>query len=115
MTKATQQKFYQLLGENIRHARKTVNLKQDALASYLGLSRASVINIEKGRQHPPLHQLNDIARILKVDISSLIPKISDPDLTSKVNWEKIIIKSVKGNEQAGDKLRGFLNELNSIK
>lgn len=115
MTKAAQERFYQLLGVRIRDARKSAGLKQEALASYLELSRVSIVNIEKGRQHPSVHLLIDLARVLNVEFCSLIPEQPLQDSTVKANWKKIVVKKVKGNKQAGEKLLGFLNELNSSK
>ena len=115
MNKTAQEKFYKQLGERIKAARIASALKQEALASYLELSRASVINIEKGRQHPPLHLLSDIARTLKVDIASLFPDIQEHDSSKKSNWEKLINKKIKNSKQAGNKILGFVTELNSAK
>jgi len=115
MIKQDQEKFYQLLGTRIRDARKLAGLKQEALASYLDLTRASVVNIEKGRQHPPLHLLYDISKILKVELCSLIPELMVADGKSKANWEKIVVKKMKGDKQAREKLLGFLQEINVTK
>jgi transcriptional regulator with XRE-family HTH domain len=65
--------FYEELGENIRNHRKRRKLSQDELAKLVSLTRTSLTNIEKGRQHPPVHTLCDIADQLKVDVSELIP------------------------------------------
>src|SRR5690348_8027233 len=86
MTKPAQEKFYQLLGNKIRDARKAAGFKQEAFASYLELSRASVVNIEKGRQHPPLHLISDIAKILNVELCSLIPEQPSQDTKTKTSW-----------------------------
>jgi len=39
----------------------------------LGMSRVSMVNIEAGRQHPPVHVLWDIAQELDVELASLLP------------------------------------------
>lgn len=73
--RASQQtKFYDELGANIQKHRKGRDLSQDALAKLVGLTRTSLTNIEKGRQHPPLHTLCEIAEQLKVDVSELLPR-----------------------------------------
>ena len=68
--------LYQAVGSRVREGRKrlTPSLSQDKLARLLGISRASVVNIEAGRQHAPLHLLWQIAEVLKVDIINLIPQ-----------------------------------------
>src|SRR5271169_4349163 len=65
--------FYQQLGAQIRKFRKHQKLSQDVLAKLVGLARTSLTNIERGRQHPPLHTLSEIVAHLKVDISDLLP------------------------------------------
>jgi transcriptional regulator with XRE-family HTH domain len=70
-----EQVFYNIVGERIRTARKRRNprVSQLQLADELRISRASVVNIEAGRQHTPLHMLWLIADALGVDLGSLIP------------------------------------------
>jgi transcriptional regulator with XRE-family HTH domain len=71
--------LYRAVGENIRNARgrSTPRLSQEKLAKRLGISRASVVNIEAGRQHAPLHLLWRIAHILDKDLVMLIPRRAD--------------------------------------
>ena len=57
--------FYPQLGENIRKYRKDRHLSQERLANLVGLTRTSLTNIEKGRQHPPLHTLCEIIEQLQ--------------------------------------------------
>lgn len=54
--------LYRLLGSRIRDVRRAAGLTQAELASAMSLSRTSVTNIEKGRQHLLIHSLFDIAR-----------------------------------------------------
>ncbi len=94
-----QQRLYQLLGENIKGHRIQRQLTQEQLANEIDLTRTSVVNIEQGRQHPPLHLLLDIAKVLKVTIEALIPTESaimtgtvlDADTLKNVS-EKDIVK-----------------------
>jgi transcriptional regulator with XRE-family HTH domain len=75
METADQEALYRAVGERIRQARvgQPEKLSQAALADRLGVSRASVVNIEAGRQHAPLHLLWKVAQQLHVELSSLIP------------------------------------------
>src|SRR5438128_1981431 len=66
--------FYQQLGANIRKYRVLNKLSQDELSKLVGLTRTSLTNIEKGRQHPPLHTFCEIVEQLKVDIWDLLPR-----------------------------------------
>lgn len=43
-------------------------MSQEELAEKLDLSRASIVNIEKGRQHASLHLLIDLGRIFNVSL-----------------------------------------------
>jgi transcriptional regulator with XRE-family HTH domain len=69
-----QSTFYRQLGKNIQRCRKDRDLSQERLASLVGLTRTSLTNIEKGRQHPPLHTLCEIIEHLQVDIVDLLPR-----------------------------------------
>ncbi len=61
--------FYSKIGSNIKAAREKREMKQHVLADMLGLSRASVVNIEKGRQHVTMHTLWQIATLLNSNFS----------------------------------------------
>ena len=71
--------LYQLTGANIRAARErsVPRMSQAALAKIVKLTRASVVNIEAGRQRAPLHVLWQIAIALGTEVSALVPRISD--------------------------------------
>jgi DNA-binding XRE family transcriptional regulator len=68
--------LYPAVGRKIRSARdrSTPRLSQDNLAKRLGISRASIVNIEAGRQHAPLDLLWKIAQILELELTMLIPQ-----------------------------------------
>jgi transcriptional regulator with XRE-family HTH domain len=65
--------LYCELGRKIRSVRERKRLTQGELAKRLGISRASVVNIEAGRQHTPLHLLWKLAEMLGTELTSLIP------------------------------------------
>jgi DNA-binding XRE family transcriptional regulator len=79
MENADEEALYRAVGERIRTARERqpVRLSQDALAKKLEISRASIVNIEAGRQHAPLYLLWKIAKHLDVELLSLIPSAAD--------------------------------------
>jgi transcriptional regulator with XRE-family HTH domain len=68
--------LYQLVGERIRRRRERLSprMSQAKLAQRLGVSRASVVNIEAGRQHAPLHVLWRIAEELDTEVALLLPR-----------------------------------------
>jgi DNA-binding XRE family transcriptional regulator len=67
--------LYRLVGGKIREAReRTVpRISQRKLADALKVSRATIVNVEAGRQHAPLHLLWDIATELGTEISAILP------------------------------------------
>lgn len=79
MDNADEEALYRAVGERIRTARErqTARLSQAALAKNLEISRASIVNIEAGRQHAPLYLLWKIAKQLDVELLSLIPSTTD--------------------------------------
>ena len=66
--------LYGEVGRKLRQARVTQGLSQERLAQQLGISRASVVNIEAGRQRAPLHLLWQLSEALATDLSMLIPR-----------------------------------------
>lgn len=69
--------LYRLIGERIKAARKCTVFSQARLAEKLGLSRASIVNIEAGRQRAPVHILWQIAESLNTEVALLIPRQSE--------------------------------------
>ena len=70
-------RFNLRLGERIRERRHEAGLVQAQLAQMVGLSRASVTNIEAGAQAPPPYRLALIADALSVCIADLTPTLSE--------------------------------------
>ena len=91
--------LYRELGRRIRQARErnSEGLSQDALAKQLGISRASVVNIEAGRQRAPLHLLWQIAQLLETDLTSLIPR--NEELLAPAIHERIDKEMIKKIEE----------------
>ena len=73
MTEDEKSSFYKALGDNIRIARENAGLRQGAFGELIGLSRTSVVNIEKGRQHAPVHLVGAIAKVLGITYNDFIP------------------------------------------
>ncbi len=98
MTEADKERLHGIIGENIRIAREKAGLKQETLANMLDLSRASIINIEKGRQSPPLYLIWEISNLLKVPIQSFfVRQALDADASqdrSQVELEEKIVKTL---------------------
>ncbi|WP_247519282.1 helix-turn-helix domain-containing protein [Bradyrhizobium sp. 190] len=68
----------QAFGKLVRkHRERLDGMTQEKLGILVGLSRTSITNIEKGRQHVSLHQLFAIAEALEVAPSLLLPAVKD--------------------------------------
>lgn len=66
--------IYRLLGARIAMRRSELNLSQAGLALRVNMSRASVANVEAGRQRLPLHQVYRFLQALRLNnISALLP------------------------------------------
>jgi transcriptional regulator with XRE-family HTH domain len=73
---ATDDNFYLCLGQRVRHARRKAGLTQAVLAARVGLTRASVTNIEKGRQKVLAHTLWRLAGTLGVLPEDLVQEVA---------------------------------------
>lgn len=65
--------LYGLLGLRIRRRREELKLTQQALAKAVGVSRASIANVERGRHYAPVHLLLGVAEQMDCEISDLLP------------------------------------------
>ncbi|WP_207511079.1 helix-turn-helix transcriptional regulator [Longitalea luteola] len=101
--------IYNALGLRIKEEREKANYKQTTFASLLQISRASLVNIEKGRQRAPIHVVYEISRLLKLPITDLLPdlnKIMDTEVNKSIQ-QKIEKKSA-GNQDLQQKLMEFV-------
>jgi transcriptional regulator with XRE-family HTH domain len=110
--------LYAAVGRKIRAARDraTPNLSQDKLATRLGISRASIVNIEAGRQHAPLNLLWKIAELLGVELTTLIPQRAellaiDTVIELNVEMRKQIEIEAAGNAPLKKSLTNIVGKL----
>lgn len=115
MSPSDEDALYKAIGERIRRERErqTEPLSQSALARHLGVSRASVVNIEAGRQRAPLGLLWKIACQMDVELAALIPSRADmnsssnvPQLTEEMRDQ--LRKVTKGDQQLESEVSGFI-------
>jgi len=71
--------IYRRFGRLLTRRRKKAGLTQEKLATFLGLSRTSIANIERGRQPVQLHTLYSIADALDAEILDLVPALPRSD------------------------------------
>lgn len=69
------------IGNRMRIARQSKDLKQLAISERLNMSQANYSNIESGNQEIYISQLLEIANVLGVSASWLLGEDSIPDLT----------------------------------
>lgn len=76
---------YQAFGKLVRlHREGLEGMTQEKLGHLVGLSRTSITNIEKGRQHVALHQLLAIADALTARPEALLPSAGKADHPSRL-------------------------------
>ena len=69
---------YENLGKRIKGLRKSLGQTQDKMARQMGISRASLANIEAGRQQVLVHHLFAFARALQIESpSQLLPTLAE--------------------------------------
>lgn len=61
-----------ILGERLRNARSTANLTQDSAASSIGISRTTLVSIERGERRVRPHELTQLAELYKTTVSRLV-------------------------------------------
>jgi len=66
--------LYKLVGERLARLRIDRGATQGDLGTFAGLTRASIANIEKGRQRVLVHQLYLFADFLDTDVEELLPE-----------------------------------------
>lgn len=110
--------LYQVIGRRVREGRdrSTQKYSQAKLAKVLGISRASIVNIEAGRQHAPLDLLWRIANALDTELVHLIPRraeLSSSGATTELDegMLKQIKLEAKGNSNLQKSLINVVGRL----
>lgn len=99
-----EERLYSTVGKLIRIAREKVRLSQEDLSTQLGLTRTSVSNFERGKQHIQLHTLYQIADILDVPVSDLLPTVELVTVKSEIPTpeQREIIERFLGDNEIGE-------------
>jgi transcriptional regulator with XRE-family HTH domain len=80
--------IYKRIGAIIRGKRRGRNLSQEKLAARLGIKRATLANIETGRQRILAHMLYAFAEALEIKPADLLPPIP-----STTDWTVLAFSS----------------------
>ncbi len=105
----TKLNLYKELGRIIRSKRKKLKIKQEDLANQLGLSRASIVNIEQGRHKPQIHVLYELCSIFSCSPSDILPNenVMIETISKKISAElneseEYLVKKLLVNATKGD-------------
>jgi transcriptional regulator with XRE-family HTH domain len=108
LDKEQQTVFYEKVGEKIKEVRKVRNMNQDELASQLGISRVSLVNIESGKQRVPVHVLLDICESLNLTLNDLIPQTFNHDATLDNTILNKVKKETEDSPESSEKVLNFV-------
>ena len=107
--------IYSALGEAVAIRRKAIGLTQAQVAVKVGISRASIANIESGRQKVLLHQVYLFAEALKLpSIMQLLPKSlvrGENDMVVPISRSDI---SERQKAQVSDALMGMFGNSTTL-
>ena len=81
------------IGQKLKQLRKSRDLKQCEVADAIGLSRASISNIESGRRSLTLNTLKKFADFYKIDISYFELDSSKDDVIDLVERTRKIFEN----------------------
>lgn len=81
--------MYPRVGERLRQARVERGLTQEALGQAIGLTRTSVVNIERGRQKVMLHTLYAVAEALRVSLMDLLPSPTEASIEERLSSDPV--------------------------
>src|SRR6266404_2460079 len=82
----TESHLYAAFGEAVAKRRKRLEMTQAELAAKVGMSRASLANIERGRQNVLLHHAYSLASALDfVSVADLLPSMQRKNVARTVN------------------------------
>ncbi|OLE13602.1 MAG: hypothetical protein AUG89_04685 [Acidobacteria bacterium 13_1_20CM_4_56_7] len=112
------QSLYRAVGAKIRAARENSaeKISQNKLSKRLDISRASIVNIEAGRQHAPLSLLWRIAEALSVELVTLVPRraemnASDADVKLSEKVRKQIALETRGDAKLQKRLTKIVGHM----
>lgn len=109
--------FYKEIGLRIKSERIKRDISQKSLGNHLELTRASVINLEKGRHRPSIYQLIQIASFFQIDYSSLVPyeiqktRHKKTDLSKELNNNNIVTDQEKIGKSTRTAISNFLSTI----
>jgi len=118
MISVSEEIFYEQIGERIRNFRLTAGINQEVFSELLNMTRASIVNIEKGRQRPSIFLLITIAHILNIDYIDLIPvelnieRVKHEHPVQDIDFSAVVASSnVDLNERVKNSINQFMSQI----
>ena len=91
--------FHRELSERIQSERLKRKYTLEQLGNRLGLSRATINNLEKGRHRPSIYQLIQIAEFFNMKYTDLVPFDDKP---KKIQVEKVLAAQTEIDKAVSD-------------
>jgi len=116
MNQLQEQEYYYQLGINIRDARKAAGLSQGILADMVGVSRTSMVNVEKGKHRLYIHVIILIAEALNKRLDNILPSrttVKDGDKIVAATLPKIISDKSSVDSETEQAVANFFLFLNN--
>jgi DNA-binding XRE family transcriptional regulator len=86
-------KLLKFMGEVINQKRKALDITQQQLAEFVGLSRVSIMNVERGRHQLQIDVMFKICGLLKCQINELFPPVDA--INFKIQEKTVTVKKQK--------------------
>lgn len=95
--------FYALFGHAVCKAREKAGLTQAQLAEKIGVSRPSLVNIEKGRQGVLLHHGLELARVLDTPLPTLLKGAAEAARRAEIEHLELRLRELRNPPEHGPK------------
>ncbi|WP_192822772.1 helix-turn-helix domain-containing protein [Rufibacter sp. LB8] len=110
--------FFDLVGQKIKELRERAGYKQEEFGNLLGLSRSSVVNMERGRQNPSFYLIWKLSKVFDINMSYFtgenLSNSNEKNISLSITFESKISKFAENDinvrPEAIDKLRSFVKE-----
>lgn len=81
-------------GKQVHRIRKELKISQDELAKFMGYSRTSIVNIEAGRQSPPIEGLWKLCSALLCTPNDLLPPVEEAEF-KEIDVDMVVVERVE--------------------
>lgn len=106
--------IYKAFGRSVAARRRELDLTQAKLAARVGMSRASIANIESGRQNVLLHHVYSLASALAVaKLADILPAPVRPirhDDLEVIRWDDTVAVTSQTRAQITDMIASALGQ-----